>query len=99
MSVVERLYLRDVVVFNGSASLISSNSMFKLFDCRVLVALLLDAVLELSDERLVPDENDEPSEMIEFGRCVLVVFSATIVPENELRNFGAKSEISMEKLI
>lgn len=64
--------------------------MFMLFECRVFVALLLDAVLELSDDRLVPDENDEPSEIIEFGRCVLLVFSAIIVPENEFRNFGAE---------
>lgn len=53
------------------------------------MALLLDAVLELSDDRLVPDEKDEPSEMIEFGRCVVLVLSESIVPENELRNFGA----------
>lgn len=49
--------------------------------------LPLDAVL--ADERLVLDENDDPSEMIEFGRCTIFVFSEIVV-ENELRSFGAK---------
>lgn len=40
-----------------------------------------------SDELLVPDENDEPSEMIELGRRV--DFTSGSVPEKELRNFGA----------
>lgn len=71
--------------------------MFKLFAFRVFEALLLDAVLELSEDRLVPDENDEPSEIMELGRCVLLVFSAIIVPENEFRNFGAA--IQNEKYI
>lgn len=48
--------------------------------------LLLDEVL--ADERLVLDENDEPNEMIEFGRCNTFVLSA-IDDENELRSLGA----------
>lgn len=48
--------------------------------------LPLDDVLP--DERLVLDENDDPSEIIEFGRCTTFVFS-DIVVENEVRSFGA----------
>lgn len=48
--------------------------------------LPLEDVLVL--ERLVPDENDEPSEMIEFGRCVDFIASGS-APENEFRNLGA----------
>lgn len=40
-----------------------------------------------SDELLVPDENDDPSEMSEFGR--LADFISGRVPEKEFRNFGA----------
>lgn len=40
-----------------------------------------------NDELLVPDENDDPSEISEFGR--LADFISGRVPENELRNFGA----------
>lgn len=43
----------------------------------------------LPDERLVLDENDEPSEIIEFGRCTAFVLSEIVV-ENELRSFGAE---------
>lgn len=50
--------------------------------------LLLEAVLVLVDDRLVPDENDEPSDMIELGRWDILIMSG-ITPENELRNFGA----------
>lgn len=52
----------------------------------LLVLLLLDDVL--ADEWLVLDENDEPSDMIELGRCTTFVLSA-IDDENELRSFGA----------
>lgn len=52
----------------------------------LLGLLLLDEVL--ADERLVLDENDEPREMIELGRCNTFVLSA-IDDENELRSFGA----------
>lgn len=40
-----------------------------------------------SDELLVPDENDEPSEIRELGRRA--DFISGRVPENEFRNFGA----------
>lgn len=43
----------------------------------------------LPDERLVLDENDEPSEIMEFGRCTTFVLSEIVV-ENELRSFGAE---------
>lgn len=52
----------------------------------VFVLLLLDEVLP--DERLVLEENDEPSEMNELGRCTAFELSAMVV-ENELRSFGA----------
>lgn len=52
--------------------------------------LLLDEVL--TDERLVLDENDEPSEMIELGRCTTFVLSAAD-EENEQRSFGAAINI------
>lgn len=54
---------------------------------RVFVLLLLDEVLP--DERLVLDENDEPSEMNEFGRCTAAFEPSAMVVENELRSFGA----------
>lgn len=41
----------------------------------------------LSEELLVPDENDDPSEITEFGRRVDLISGN--VPEKELRNFGA----------
>lgn len=43
----------------------------------------------LPDERLVLDENDEPSEIMEFGRCTTFVLSEIVV-ENELRSLGAE---------
>lgn len=60
--------------------------------------LPLDDVLP--DERLVLDENDEPSEMIEFGRCKTFALSADD-DENELRSFGAveKNKISHSIII
>lgn len=54
---------------------------------RVFVLLLLDEVLP--DERLVLDENDDPSEMNEFGRCTAAFELSAMVVENELRSFGA----------
>lgn len=52
----------------------------------VFALLLQDEVLP--DERLVLDENDEPSEINELGRCTAFELSAMFV-ENELRSFGA----------
>lgn len=63
-----------------------SSSMPKGFVFLELGLLLLDEVL--ADERLVLDENDEPSEMMEFGRCKTFVLSP-IDDENELRSLGA----------
>lgn len=37
----------------------------------------------------MPDENDDPSEINEFGR--LADFISGSVPENEFRNFGAEN--------
>lgn len=45
-----------------------SNSTPNAFTWRTLELLLLDDVLVLMDERLVPDENDDPREMIDVGR-------------------------------
>lgn len=45
----------------------------------------------LVDERLVPDENDEPSDIIELGRWAILVISGK-TPENELRNLGAANK-------
>lgn len=50
--------------------------------------LLLDAVLVLIDERLVPDENEDPNDMIEFGRWHTLLVSCN-VPDTEFRNLGA----------
>lgn len=71
---------------NGMVSLINSNSKH-IPPLRVFELLILDVVLVLPDERL-PDENDEPSEIIELGRCVDLWFSGR-TPENEFRNLGA----------
>lgn len=56
---------------------------------RALAVLLLDDVL--AEERLVLDENDDPSEIMEFGRCICFAFSAND-DEKELRSFGAVSK-------
>lgn len=45
----------------------------------------------LREELLVPEENDDPSEITEFGRRVDLTSGK--VPEKELRNFGAKFSI------
>lgn len=50
--------------------------------------LLLEAVLVLIDERLVPDENDEPRDIMELGRWQTLLPSS-IVPDTEFRNLGA----------
>lgn len=49
------------------------------------VDVLFPLIDELPD---VPDENDEPNEIIEFGRRVDLFISGS-VPEKEFRNFGA----------
>lgn len=68
--------------------------MFLIFD-----VLLLEAVLVLVEDRLVPDENDEPRDIIELGRCADLIISG-VAPENELRNFGAIKKIKkMNKCI
>lgn len=67
--------------------MIISNSMLNVAAFRAFVLLLLDEVLP--DERLVLDENDEPSEMNEFGRCTAAFELSAAVVENELRNLGA----------
>lgn len=55
----------------------------------VILALgLLPLDVVLADERLVLDENDEPSEIIELGRCTNFVFP-TMDEVEELRSFGA----------
>lgn len=48
-----------------------------------------------NDELLVPDENDDPSEMSELGR--LADFISGSVPENEFRNFGAANRQKFSK--
>lgn len=70
----------------------SSNSTPNAFTWRTLELLLLDDVLVLMDERLVPDENDDPREMIDVGRWMTFRCSVEM-PDTEWRNFGA---ISME---
>lgn len=60
---------------------------------RVFALLLLDEVLP--DERLVLDENDEPREMNEFGRCTAAFEPSAMVVENELRSFGAVLQINV----
>lgn len=52
----------------GSASLIISSSISRLLCPFVFEMLLLDVVL--ADERLVLDEIDEPSDMVDFGLCI-----------------------------
>lgn len=59
----------------------------------LLLLLVLDDVLP--DERLVLDENDEPSEMNEFGRCTAALEPSPMVVENELRSFGAVLQIKI----
>lgn len=66
-----------------------SNSTHNVDGFLVFGLLPLDEVL--ADERLVLDEKDEPSEIIEFGRCTTFVFSDT-VDENELRSLGANTK-------
>lgn len=74
------------MVFSGNASFIISNSVCNAAVWRELEVLLLDVVL--ADERLVPDENDEPSDIIESGLWITFAFSGND-PENEFLNFGA----------
>lgn len=59
---------------------------------------LLEAdVLVLIDELLVPDENDEPSEIIELGRRV--DFTSGRVPEKEFLNLGAVKQFRLSSLV
>lgn len=78
---------------SGRVSLIMSNSTLRaaVFLVFGLLWLPLDELVlpVLPDERLVLDENDEPSEIMEFGRCTTFVLSEIVV-ENELRSFGAE---------
>lgn len=80
-------------VLSGRVSLIMSNSTLRaaVFLVFGLLWLPLDELVlpVLPDERLVLDENDEPSEIMEFGRCTTFVLSEIVV-ENELRSFGAE---------
>lgn len=76
--------------------MIISNSMLNVA-VRVFVLLLLDEVLP--DERLVLDENDEPSEMNEFGRCIAALEPSAMVVENELRSFGAVLQMNKISII
>lgn len=48
-----------------------------------------------NDELLVPDENDDPSEMSELGRRA--DFISGSVPENEFRNFGAANRVERSR--
>lgn len=86
-SVTDLWCFRDPIDCNGNVSLINSSSrllaVFLAFD-----VLLLEAVLLLVDDLLVPEENDEPSEMIELGRCEDLDISGK-PPENEFLNLGA----------
>lgn len=73
--------------FNGEVSLIIFNSLFNVTAFLALEMLPFDDVLR--DEWLVPDENDDPRDIIEFGRCITFAFSLDDI-ENVLRNFGAE---------
>lgn len=89
-SVVNRWYFLELLpVFSGRVSLIMSNSTPNVDGFLVFVLLPLDEVL--ADERLVLDEKDDPSDIIEFGRCTSFVLSDTI-EQNELRSLGAKTK-------
>lgn len=82
---MERSYFLGIqTAFNGEAIIFSS-----LFSVTVFLALemlLFDDVLR--DEWLVPDENEDPKDITELGRCISVAFSFNGI-EHVLRNFGA----------
>lgn len=85
--VVERWCLLRRAACIGVASLISSRPMFAPPLRAEWLPLLEADVLVLIEELLVPDENDEPNEMIELGRRV--DFTSGSVPEKEFLNLGA----------
>lgn len=74
LDVVERWRLRDLLGGSiGSASLIISSSISRLLCPLEFEMLLLDVVL--ADERLVLDDIDEPSDIVDFGLCTSVEVS------------------------
>lgn len=86
VSVEDRWHFRTHI---GGASLLNSSVSFDW----LLLLLLLDAVVfVLIDDILVPDENDEPSELAEFGRRPVDsngIVSCIVTTDIECLNFGA----------
>lgn len=78
------------VVFSGIVSFIISNSILSVAVFLAFEILLLEEVLV--DDRLVPDENDDPSDIIELGRCTILAFSFND-DENVFRNLGAANKL------